>query len=208
MTIALTRTTLTDHPIVCRHVGLPSSPETRPGSMNVSRPPPVLHFPPLILFSRFILLAPHCKGRFHRLSKTHKPKFINNLLVWFTFSVSADWYTDTTMAFAVTSSSAVHSSSLSSSFEQTKGTLFLFNSYSFSLSCFILICICINQSMIICSFLAVAQLGAFQPFDRPHLPSSTVNFSRRRCVVKPLNAEPKRNDSIVPSAATLFAPGT
>lgn len=26
--------------------------------------------------------------------------------------------------------------------------------------------------------------------------------------MKPLNAEPKRNDSIVPSAATLSAPGT
>ncbi|KAL0442945.1 UNVERIFIED_CONTAM: 5'-adenylylsulfate reductase 1, chloroplastic [Sesamum latifolium] len=73
------------------------------------------------------------------------------------------------MAFAVTSSSALHSSSLS---EQTK----------------------------------VAQFGGFQSLDRSHLPSSAVNFSRRRCVVKPLNAEPKRNDSIVPSAATLFAP--
>ncbi|KAL0286202.1 UNVERIFIED_CONTAM: 5'-adenylylsulfate reductase 1, chloroplastic [Sesamum angustifolium] len=73
------------------------------------------------------------------------------------------------MAFAVTSSSALHSSSLS---EQTK----------------------------------VAQFGGFQSFDRSHLPSSAVNFSRRRCVVKPLNAEPKRNDSIIPSAATLFAP--
>ncbi|KAK4398936.1 5'-adenylylsulfate reductase 3, chloroplastic [Sesamum angolense] len=73
------------------------------------------------------------------------------------------------MAFAVTSSSALHSSSLS---EQTK----------------------------------VAQFGGFQSFDRSHLPSSAVNFSWRRCVVKPLNAEPKRNDSIIPSAATLFAP--
>ncbi|KAI3456467.1 hypothetical protein Pfo_013130 [Paulownia fortunei] len=76
------------------------------------------------------------------------------------------------MAFAVTSSSAVHSSSLSSSLEQTRA----------------------------------AQFGAFQPLDRPHLPSTAVNFSRRRCAVKPLNAEPKRNDSIVPSAATSFAP--
>ncbi|KAL0328772.1 UNVERIFIED_CONTAM: 5'-adenylylsulfate reductase 1, chloroplastic [Sesamum calycinum] len=51
-----------------------------------------------------------------------------------------------------------------------------------------------------------AQFGAFQPFDRPHLPPQAVGFSRRRCAVKALNAEPKRNDSIVPSAATLFAP--
>ncbi|KAG8385750.1 hypothetical protein BUALT_Bualt03G0077800 [Buddleja alternifolia] len=76
------------------------------------------------------------------------------------------------MVFSVTSSSAVHSSSLSSSFEQTKA----------------------------------AKLGAFQPLDRPHLPSKTVIFSRRRCAVKPLNAEPRRNDSIVPLAATVSAP--
>ncbi|KAL7088658.1 hypothetical protein ACP275_13G141400 [Erythranthe tilingii] len=76
------------------------------------------------------------------------------------------------MAFAVTSSSALHSSSLSSSIEQTKA----------------------------------AQFGSFQPLDRPNLRSTAVNFSLRRCSVKPLNAEPKRNDSIVPSAATLFAP--
>ncbi|KZV37178.1 5'-adenylylsulfate reductase 3, chloroplastic [Dorcoceras hygrometricum] len=50
-----------------------------------------------------------------------------------------------------------------------------------------------------------AQVGAFQPSDRHHLPPAAVNFSRRRCAVKPLNAEPKRNDSIVPSAATFFA---
>ncbi|KAL3820722.1 hypothetical protein ACJIZ3_006627 [Penstemon smallii] len=67
---------------------------------------------------------------------------------------------------------AIHSSSLSSSFKQTKAT----------------------------------QLGGFQPLDRVHLQSKALNFSRRRCNVKPLNAEPKRNDSIVPSAATLFSP--
>ncbi|XP_073146305.1 5'-adenylylsulfate reductase 3, chloroplastic-like [Henckelia pumila] len=51
-----------------------------------------------------------------------------------------------------------------------------------------------------------AQVGAFQPSDRHHLPPAAVNFSRRRCAVKPLNAEPKRNDSIVPSATTFLAP--
>ncbi|KAH0718136.1 hypothetical protein KY290_014725 [Solanum tuberosum] len=51
-----------------------------------------------------------------------------------------------------------------------------------------------------------AQLGTFQPLERPQLLSSTVLNSRRRSAVKPLNAEPKRNDSIVPSAATIVAP--
>ncbi|KAL3624987.1 aspartic proteinase precursor [Castilleja foliolosa] len=76
------------------------------------------------------------------------------------------------MAFSV--SSAVHSSSISSSFEQQP---------------------------------RASQFGAFQPLDRPYLPSTAVSFSRRRCAVMPLNsAEPKRSDSIVPSAATVFAP--
>lgn len=51
-----------------------------------------------------------------------------------------------------------------------------------------------------------AQVGAFQPSDRHHLPAVAVNFSRRRCTVKPLNAEPKRTDSIVSSAMTFFSP--
>lgn len=51
----------------------------------------------------------------------------------------------------------------------------------------------------------VSQLGAFQPLDRPQLLSTALN-SRRRSAVKPLNAEPKRNDLIVPSAATIAAP--
>ncbi|GFP91968.1 5'-adenylylsulfate reductase 1 chloroplastic [Phtheirospermum japonicum] len=79
------------------------------------------------------------------------------------------------MALAVSSSSVVHSSSLSSALEQTK---------------------------------AAAQFGASQPLDWLHFQSASMNFSRRRCAVKAaLNAEPKRNDSIVPSAATLFATG-
>ncbi|KAG5622912.1 hypothetical protein H5410_008130 [Solanum commersonii] len=52
----------------------------------------------------------------------------------------------------------------------------------------------------------VSQLGTFQPLERPQLLSSIVLNSRRRSAVKPLNAEPKRNDSIVPSAATIVAP--
>lgn len=51
-------------------------------------------------------------------------------------------------------------------------------------------------------------LGSFQHFDRPHILSASLNVSRRRsAAVKPLNvAEPKRNNSIVPSAATIVAP--
>ncbi|XP_022877985.1 5'-adenylylsulfate reductase 3, chloroplastic-like isoform X2 [Olea europaea var. sylvestris] len=74
------------------------------------------------------------------------------------------------MAFAFTSS-GVHGSSLSHSFDQSKA----------------------------------APFGSFQTLDKPHLPSAAVNFSRRHSSVKPLNAEPKRNDSIVPSAATIIA---
>ncbi|PSS24827.1 5'-adenylylsulfate reductase [Actinidia chinensis var. chinensis] len=36
--------------------------------------------------------------------------------------------------------------------------------------------------------------------------STIVNYSRRQYSVKPLNAESKRNDSIVPLAATMVAP--
>ncbi|KAM7500974.1 hypothetical protein LguiA_025388 [Lonicera macranthoides] len=51
-----------------------------------------------------------------------------------------------------------------------------------------------------------SQLGNFQLLDWPHLPSPAVNFTLRRSSVKPLNAEPKRNGAIVPSAATMVAP--
>ncbi|KAL6562258.1 aspartic proteinase precursor [Orobanche gracilis] len=56
---------------------------------------------------------------------------------------------------------------------------------------------------------AAAQFGKSQLLDRPRLPwqLTSVNFSNRRlAAVMPLNAEPKRNESIVPSATTLFAP--
>ncbi|KAF5960563.1 hypothetical protein HYC85_001772 [Camellia sinensis] len=50
-------------------------------------------------------------------------------------------------------------------------------------------------------------VGSFQPLDRPHRrPMTGLNYSRRQCSVKPLNAEPKRNESIVPLAATMVAP--
>lgn len=47
----------------------------------------------------------------------------------------------------------------------------------------------------------------FQPSDRSFSSPTALNLSRKRsAAVKALNAEPKRNDSIVPSAATVFAP--
>ncbi|OIT06575.1 PREDICTED: 5'-adenylylsulfate reductase 3, chloroplastic-like [Nicotiana attenuata] len=76
------------------------------------------------------------------------------------------------MALAFTSSTAIHTSLSSSSYEQPK----------------------------------VSQLGNFQLLDQPQIPLKALNFSQRRCLVKPLNAEPKRNESIVPSAATIAAP--
>jgi adenylyl-sulfate reductase (glutathione) len=49
------------------------------------------------------------------------------------------------------------------------------------------------------------QFGSFKLLDRP---TTFVNVSsQRRCAVKPLNAEPKRNGSVVPLAATIAAPG-
>jgi adenylyl-sulfate reductase (glutathione) len=45
------------------------------------------------------------------------------------------------------------------------------------------------------------QIGSFRLSDR------AVNFSQRRCSVRPVNAEPKRSDSVVPFAATIVAPG-
>ncbi|XP_009613050.1 5'-adenylylsulfate reductase 3, chloroplastic-like [Nicotiana tomentosiformis] len=76
------------------------------------------------------------------------------------------------MALAFTSSTAIHTSLSSSSYEQPK----------------------------------VSQLGNFQLLDQPQIPLKALNFSQRRCLVKPLNAEPKRNESIVPSATTIAAP--
>ncbi|XVF87751.1 hypothetical protein PTKIN_Ptkin18bG0145500 [Pterospermum kingtungense] len=52
------------------------------------------------------------------------------------------------------------------------------------------------------SDLKVPQIGSFRLADR----HATVNLSQKRCAVKPLNAEPKRNDSVVPLAATIVAP--
>lgn len=53
---------------------------------------------------------------------------------------------------------------------------------------------------------AAVQFGAFQPLDRSQTIATSVNVFRRRLAVKSLNAEPKRNESIVPSAATISVP--
>lgn len=50
----------------------------------------------------------------------------------------------------------------------------------------------------------VSQISSFRLVDRAHVASTSL--SQRRSVVRALNAEPKRNDSVVPLAATLAAP--
>ncbi|XP_011037616.1 PREDICTED: 5'-adenylylsulfate reductase 3, chloroplastic-like [Populus euphratica] len=52
--------------------------------------------------------------------------------------------------------------------------------------------------------LKVPHFGSFKLLERP---TTFVNVSsQRRCAVKPLNAEPKRNGSVIPLAATIAAP--
>ncbi|XP_044461355.1 5'-adenylylsulfate reductase 1, chloroplastic-like isoform X2 [Mangifera indica] len=54
------------------------------------------------------------------------------------------------------------------------------------------------------SEMKVSQIASFRLLDRPHMASTTL--PRRRSSVKPVNAEPKRNGSIVPLVATVAAP--
>lgn len=54
-----------------------------------------------------------------------------------------------------------------------------------------------------CWFVVPSKFGSFQPLDRPGM----LSVPARRSAAKPLNAEPKRNNSIVSAAATVFAPG-
>ncbi|KAJ4976373.1 hypothetical protein NE237_001479 [Protea cynaroides] len=49
------------------------------------------------------------------------------------------------------------------------------------------------------------QIGSFRLLDRTFVPSVSANSSGRRCLVKPVHAESKRSDSIVPLATTLAA---
>lgn len=57
------------------------------------------------------------------------------------------------------------------------------------------------------SLFSATQIGSFRISERPHVSSSSVNLPQRRTSVRPLNAEPKRNDFVVPLAATIVAPG-
>ncbi|KAL5578829.1 hypothetical protein UlMin_011271 [Ulmus minor] len=54
--------------------------------------------------------------------------------------------------------------------------------------------------------LKAPQIGSFRTLDRPHGQSPSLNLSQRRSAVKAVNAEPKRNESMVPLAATISAP--
>ncbi|XP_030456968.2 5'-adenylylsulfate reductase 2, chloroplastic-like isoform X2 [Syzygium oleosum] len=54
--------------------------------------------------------------------------------------------------------------------------------------------------------LRAPRIGSFRLLDRVQAASVALNVSQRRSLVKPVNAEPKRNDSIVRSAATIVAP--
>ncbi|XP_061345480.1 5'-adenylylsulfate reductase 1, chloroplastic-like isoform X1 [Gastrolobium bilobum] len=49
------------------------------------------------------------------------------------------------------------------------------------------------------------QIGSIRILDRLHPYGGAVSLSQRRSLVKPLNAEPQRNDSLVPLAATIVA---
>lgn len=50
------------------------------------------------------------------------------------------------------------------------------------------------------------QIGSFRLSERSHGQSSALSLSQRISAVKPLNAEPKRNDSVVPFAVAAVAP--
>ncbi len=49
----------------------------------------------------------------------------------------------------------------------------------------------------------VPQFGSFRNLEKPH---GVGNLTHRRTLVRPINAEPRRKDSVVPLAATIFAP--
>ncbi|BAT87468.1 hypothetical protein LR48_Vigan09g207300 [Vigna angularis] len=50
------------------------------------------------------------------------------------------------------------------------------------------------------------QTGSFRFLDGPHVSSVVVNLTQRCSSVRPLNAQPQRNNSVVPLAATIVAP--
>lgn len=51
-------------------------------------------------------------------------------------------------------------------------------------------------------FLTVSQIGSLRLLDRVHVSPMTLNLSGKLSFVKPLNAEPKTKDSMIPLSAT------
>ncbi|XP_004486168.1 5'-adenylylsulfate reductase 2, chloroplastic [Cicer arietinum] len=52
----------------------------------------------------------------------------------------------------------------------------------------------------------VSQIGSLRILEKTHGSNGALNLPQRRYLVRPLNAKSKRNDSIVPLAATIVAP--
>jgi hypothetical protein len=51
------------------------------------------------------------------------------------------------------------------------------------------------------------QIGSLRILERNVSSGGVLNLPQRRSLVKAINAESQRNDSIVPLAATIVAPG-
>jgi adenylyl-sulfate reductase (glutathione) len=51
------------------------------------------------------------------------------------------------------------------------------------------------------------QIGSLRILERNVSSGGALNLPQRRSLVKAINAESQRNDSIVPLAATIVAPG-
>ncbi|KAL1372698.1 hypothetical protein HN51_002802 [Arachis hypogaea] len=62
----------------------------------------------------------------------------------------------------------------------------------------------ISTSSFPCSDFKAPQIGSIRILERPQpRPNGVLNLSQKQRLLKPLNAEPNRNDSIVPLAATI-----
>lgn len=73
------------------------------------------------------------------------------------------------------------------------------------LSCGFVLIIMVSKA---CVFrFSAPQVCSFRLSDRLDVLSRAVKLSQRRCSVKPVNAEPKTNASIVPIATTIAAAG-
>lgn len=54
---------------------------------------------------------------------------------------------------------------------------------------------------------SVLQIGSLRILERTNGSSGVLNLPSRRSLVRALNVESQRNDSVVPLAATIVAPG-